>query len=40
VQGWAWPPLVAISDKEVNAFATINGQSRRKPNVKDEGNLV
>lgn len=42
VQGWAWPPLVAISDKQdVNAFATITSiKAGNTPDVKDEGNLT
>jgi Zn-dependent protease with chaperone function len=42
VQGWAWPPLVAISDKDdVNAFATITSiKAGATPDVKDEGNLA
>lgn len=42
IQGWAWPPMVAISDQDVvNAFATI-GQIKpgEKPEVKDEGTLT
>jgi Zn-dependent protease with chaperone function len=42
VAGWAWPPLVAISDRtDINAFATIyHVKPGETPDVKDEGNLT
>jgi hypothetical protein len=42
VEGWAWPPLVAISDKdEVNAFATLcQVTPGETPTVQGEGNLT
>lgn len=42
VEGWAWPPLVAISDKEeINAFATTyDVKPGEKPVVENEGTLV
>ncbi len=42
IPGWAWPPKVAISDRDdVNAFATIyNVKPGETPDVKDEGNLT
>jgi Zn-dependent protease with chaperone function len=42
VEGWAWPPLVAISDiDDVNAFASIyDVKPGETPDVEGEGNLT